>query len=194
MQIVQSFKYLSLTKSSLCFFYPSFSPFISYNNRWIFISRFFFLYENKKKTVDILLISFDEFQKYVCYYNCNNKFFHFFLPSSAHTLFACDLKRDLLNMPRTDTWPEIHLFAIVIYAGWQIICIKIPLKRAVHDVMHRNACIEDASKRWGMKSLNVSIEFPFFRSLELNSIAIKSNRTHLLFTSPSSLYERRVAT
>lgn len=99
-----------------------------------------------------------EFQKYVCYYNCNNKFHCFFLHSFHFIFFALrqlHLERDLL-CTRVDTWHGIHLYAIVIYAGWQIICIKIPLKQAEHDVMHRNACIEDASKRWGMKSLNVS--------------------------------------
>lgn len=77
-----------------------------------------------------------------------------------------------------DIWHEIHLYAIAIYAGWLIICIKIRLRQAEHDAMHQNVCIEDESKRWEMKSSNVSQKVkesmecrtvPFFKPFSMKS-------------------------
>lgn len=55
-------------------------------------------------------------------------------------------------------WHEIHLCAIATYAGWLNTCIRIQLKPVVLDVMHQNVCIDDVSKPYEMRNLNVIIK------------------------------------
>lgn len=78
-------------------------------------------------------------------------------------------------MCNVDTWHGIHLYAIVIYAGWPIIYIKIQLKRVEHDVMHPNACIDDALKRSEMRNSNVSVDF-----IAVEKMREKTRKNHIL--------------
>lgn len=84
-----------------------------------------------------------------------------------------------------DTWHGIHLYAIVIYAGWPIIYIKIQLKRAEHDVMHQNVCIDDALKRSEMRNSNVSVDYMVLREnkniSQIQSIRIESHSVKWFF-------------